>query len=248
MPDKRKHRGPGPEDAKLFTADRIANLCLAVADLSMLFSKGYAETSSLKLVGDRFSLTERQRIAVKRCACSDQQLEVRKQKEIFPGDLNDKTILLDGYNILITIESLLSVAPVFVSRDGCIRDLAGVRGTYRTVEETIPAFELIANTLNSLEVAGVLWLFDSPVSNSGKLKTLIYDLAEKNNWPWDAELLPNPDKELIATDKVIVTADSNVLDKCTHFSNLTAYIIGKVKVPINLIDLSATFLDDKTDF
>ena len=248
MPDKRKHRGPGPEDTKLFAAGRIASLRSAVADLSMLLTKGYAETSSLKLVGDRFSLTERQRIAVKRCACSDRRLEIRKQKEIEPGDLNDKTIVIDGYNILITIETILSEASVFVSRDGCIRDIAGIHGTYRTVEETIPAFELIADTLNNLEVAHVLWLFDSPVSNSGKLKTLIYELAEKNNWPWDAELMTNPDKELIATDKIIITADSDVLDKCTHFSNLTAYIIEKVKVPINLIDLSAAFLDDKTGF
>lgn len=238
MSDKRKHRGPNPQDAKLFAPERIADLRAAVTDISMLLTKGYAQTSSLKLVGDRFALTERQRTSVKRCACSDSQLAIRQEKHIPPGDLNDKTIIIDGYNILITLESLLSGAPVLVARDSCIRDIAGIHGTYRTVEETIPAFELIADTLNRLEVAHVLWLFDSPVSNSGKLKTLIYELAEKNDWPWDAELLTNPDTELIATDKIIITADSDVLDKCTHFSNLTAYIIDNLATPANIIDLS----------
>jgi hypothetical protein len=238
MPDKRKHRGPNPQDATLFAPERLADLRLAVSDLSMLLTKGYAQTSSLKLVGDRFALTERQRTAVKRSACSDSQLAIRKEKHIPPGDLNDKTIIIDGYNILITIESLLSGSPVLVARDGCVRDIAGIHGTYRTVEETIPAFELIADTLNRLEVAHVLWLFDSPVSNSGKLKTLVYELAGKNDWPWDVELLTNPDTEMIATDKIIVTADSDVLDKCTHFSNLTAYIIDKLETSANIIDLS----------
>ena len=58
MPDKRTHRGPHPEDAKLFAANRICDLRAAIADFSLLLTKGYAEKSALKLVGDRLSLTE----------------------------------------------------------------------------------------------------------------------------------------------------------------------------------------------
>ncbi len=59
MPDKRTHRGPHPADEKLFDAESIGDLRLAVADLSLLLTKGYAQKSALKLVGYRFSLTER---------------------------------------------------------------------------------------------------------------------------------------------------------------------------------------------
>jgi hypothetical protein len=55
----------------------LPRLRQAVADFSMLLTKGYADKSSLKLVGDRFSLTQRQRVAVMRGSCSDQQLEGR---------------------------------------------------------------------------------------------------------------------------------------------------------------------------
>ena len=72
MPDKRTHRGPHPADKKLFAEDAISSLLEAIADFSLLLTKGYAEKSALKLVGDRFSLTERQRLAVMRSACSDE--------------------------------------------------------------------------------------------------------------------------------------------------------------------------------
>ena len=49
-----------------------------MADFSWLLTRGYAEKGALKLVGDRFSLTERQRLAVMRSACSDQHLSPAK--------------------------------------------------------------------------------------------------------------------------------------------------------------------------
>ena len=82
MPDKREHRGPHPSDAKLFAADKIPDIRDALTDYSLLLTKGYGDKGALKLVGDRFSLTERQRLAVMRSSCSDEQLDSRKKKEI----------------------------------------------------------------------------------------------------------------------------------------------------------------------
>jgi hypothetical protein len=237
MPDKRTHRGPGPEDAELFAADKLPALRAAVNDHSMLLTKGYAEKSALKLVGDHFSLTQRQRIAVQRCSCSDAQLAGRKERQVESHSVSGEAVIIDGYNILITIEACLSGAAVFCARDGCFRDLAGIHGSYRKVTETIPALEVIAEKIQDLEISHALWLFDSPVSNSGRLKTIIYELIEKNNWPFDVELLQNPDTELIAADKIIATSDSDVLDKCSRWINLNAYIIGR-ETCANIVDLS----------
>jgi len=197
----------------------------AVADYSMLLSKQYAPTSALKLVGDHFSLTQRQRMAVMRSACSDTQLANRLAKEIPTHGLKGNPILIDGYNLLITTESALSGAFVFAGRDHCIRDVSGIHGSYRKVAETTTAIELIASCLADLAVANARWLLDAPISNSGRLKTLIRTLAEQNHWPWQVELLPNPDKELIAADHVVATSDSNILDRCSQWTNLTAHVI-----------------------
>ena len=238
MPDKRTHRGAHPEDAQVFAARHVDNLRSAVADYSMLLSKGYAPKSSLKLVGDRFSLTDRQRLAVMRCGCSDTQLRIRRANEVNISELEAKPIIVDGYNVLITTEAALSGAPIFHSRDDCFRDLAGIHGSYRKVTETIPAIDLIAKCLCDLRIESATWLFDSPVSNSGRLKTIIGSLAEENGWPWEIELLPNPDVKLIKTDMIAATSDSDVLDKCGKWTNLTAHIIAAAIPNAKIIDLA----------
>ena len=229
MVDKRKHRGLAPGDERIFGEDFHAVLRRGVADLSMLLSKGYAPVSSLKLVGDRFSLMQRQRLALMRCGCSDGQCDQRASSEVKLESLAGQRLVIDGYNLLITTEAALSGAAIFVGRDGCCRDLSGIHGSYRRVSETLPAFELIAKCLDEASVGPVRWLFDRPVSNSGKLKVLIAEMAEQNGWPWEVELLNNPDSELIGSGDAVATSDSDVIDKCDRWTNLGAEIVGRCR-------------------
>jgi len=238
MPDKRIHRGPHPSDGKLFAAAAISDLRTALADFSLLLTKGYAEISALKLVGDRFSLTKRQRLAIMRSACSDQQLTSREKREIKIGDLAGRPIVIDGYNVLITIEAAMGDGVIFKGRDGCFRDLASIHGTYRKVTETIPAVQLIGGFLQEAKVANCLWLLDSPVSNSGRLKALIGELASEKNWDWEIELLTSPDAKLIKTDLTVASSDSVVLDGCGSWVNLARAIIEKKLPKVHLVDLS----------
>jgi len=238
MPDKRSHRGPHPADAKLFAPEAIGDLQLAVADFSLLLTKGYADKSALKLVCDKFSLTERQRLAVMRSACSDRHLASRNQRCVAIEDLSGQGIAIDGYNVLITIEAAMSGACVFKGRDGCFRDLASIHGTYRKVTETIPALQLIGGFLKEIGVSEAVWLLDSPVSNSGRLKTLIGELARDSDWNWEIELLFSPDAELKKTDLIAASSDSVVLDGCKRWSNLATEIIEHKLTSVRVIDLS----------
>ena len=208
MPDTRSHRGQHPMDAKLFSADKIPAIRRAVIDYSLLLTKGYAEKSALKLVGDRFALTERQRLAVMRSACSDEQLAGRKSRQLDIRFVTGQAIAIDGYNILITIEAAMSGGLIFKGRDGCSRDLASIHGTYRKVTETIPAVKLIGGFLQQIGANQAFWLLDSPVSNSGRLKTLIRELAEKNGWNWQIELVISPDARLVKSEKTVASSDS----------------------------------------
>jgi hypothetical protein len=237
MPDKRTHRGPHPADEKLFAAGAVSNLQSAIVDFSLLLTKGYAEKSALKLVGDRFSLTERQRLAIMRSACSDEQLASRNQRRVALENITGQSIAIDGYNVLITVEAAMSGGVIFKGRDGCFRDLASIHGTYRKVTETIPAVELIGQFLREVGAGKALWLLDSPVSNSGRLKTLIGELARKNNWDWEIELLLSPDAELKKTDLIVASSDSVVLDICKKWSNLAREIITRRITTAKVISL-----------
>ncbi|MGD0551372.1 MAG: DUF434 domain-containing protein [Sedimentisphaerales bacterium] len=237
MPDKRTHRGQHPADEKLFGEVWIPDIRRAVADYSLLLSKGYAEKSSLKLVGDRFTLTERQRLAVMRSACSDEQRASRRSRQLEISKIAGQVIAIDGYNVLITIEAAMSGGLIFRGRDGCCRDLASIHGTYRRVSETQPAIELIGGFLQQTGISQALWLLDSPVSNSGRLKTLLRELVEKSNWKWEIDLVTSPDAALIKGEKIVASSDSVILDKCSKWVDLTGEIIKNQIPAAKMIDL-----------
>ncbi|MBI2519196.1 MAG: DUF434 domain-containing protein [Bdellovibrio sp.] len=60
-------RGLHEKDKKYFGPQWVPILRKAVTDLSWLWSENYGERSSLELVGNRYQLTTRQRLALKRC-------------------------------------------------------------------------------------------------------------------------------------------------------------------------------------
>ncbi|HYG39616.1 MAG TPA: DUF434 domain-containing protein [Cytophagales bacterium] len=238
MPDHRKHRGQNPEDSKLFQKNNLTVLLEAVKDLSFLLKRHYNMNSALKVVGDRYSLNARQRITIARSSCSDEAMITRKRKEVFPDFIRKNTILIDGYNILITIESALSGGILFKSRDGCYRDISSIHGTYKKVEETIPALVLIGNNLQKIEPEKVVWYLDSPVSNSGRLKQLIDRVALENGWQWNVELVHNPDTCLKNRKDVIATSDALILNEVNYWLNLTKIIIEKDIKACRVIDFT----------
>ena len=227
MPDRRVHRGPHPEDARWFNDAAGPLLCRATADLSWLLSRGYAPKSALKLVGDRYELVARQRTAVGRCACSDVQADDRKRRRLSPEQLGGQTLWLDGYNVLVSVEAALSGGLIIAGRDGAYRDMASMHGSYRKVSETRPALELIGQTLTELETGTCLWYLDRPVSNSGRLKKIIEQVAADADWPWEVELVQNPDAVLSQSEQIVATADSAVLDTCGRWLDLARETINR---------------------
>lgn len=226
MPDARTHRGPGPEDGRLFATEAHADLRAAVADLSWLAGRGYAEASSLKLVGDRYALVERQRMAVRRSACSDAALRGRAARRVSAEGMRGRPLVIDGFNAILTVEAALGGAVVLIGRDGAARDLGGVHGTYRRVEETRPALGLIGEFLSGHGIGPCTWLLDAPVSNSGRLKGILRAMAEERGWDWGVEVVPNPDPLLIASGEVVASSDSVVLDGSGAWFNLAREAIG----------------------
>lgn len=216
MPDTRKHRGPGPQDPEWFGPEALDHLRAATADLSWLLSRGYAEPSSLKLVGDRHRLVERQRVAVLRSACSDDALARRAARRV---DAPLGPLRIDGFNLLLTLESALGGGVVLAGRDGCYRDLASVHGTYRRVAETGPALDLARRLLDGWGIGPCTWFLDAPVSNSGRLAAMIRALG------WQAEVVPDPDKILVQPGPPVATADAGILDRCGPWVNLARRIV-----------------------
>ncbi len=237
MPSRQHHRGCHPTDARLFAPEWLPVLREAVADLSFLLTRGYSDKAALKLVGDHYQLAVRQRRAVLAAACPDASLQRRRETELEAEALAGRRVYIDGYNLLITIESALSGGLLFKGRDGCLRDLASVHGSYRKVTETRPAMAAIAAALNAAGVREAHWLFDAPVSNSGRLKTLLRLEAEWRGWPWTVELADGVDQQLKECGEPVITADGSILDAVRAWCNLTARIVSALDDPVFVRDL-----------
>lgn len=234
---RQQHRGRHPSDDKLFAPAQWKRLRQAVGDLSWLLSREYPLDASLKLVGDRYRLTARQRMAVRRCACSDKALVWRTSHRLEAQALRGQRLMVDGLNVLIGIESALSGGLLFVGRDGCLRDLASVHGTWRRVVETREAIYLLGQALEALELARVDILLDRPVGNSGRLKGFLEKAAEAHAWPWQVTLDHNPDRLLAASPDPVATSDSHILDQCQAWVHLIGLIVEQYVPDAVIIDL-----------
>ena len=237
-PDIRKHRGAHPEDRHLFADDQLPKLKTAVADLCWLLSRDYALKGALKLVGDRFGLHERQRLAMSRAACSEQSRSRRAAAHLPIESIEAENLVIDGFNLIITIEAALSGGLLLRCRDDCIRDLSSIHGSYRSVEETETAIVMIGATLAAFKPGSARWLLDKPVSNSGRLAQTIRRIAAERVWDWSVDLKFNPDGEIADAQQIVITSDGPLLDKATRWTNLAAHVIKKNVADAWMIDLS----------
>jgi len=238
LPDTRSHRGPHPDDAHLFAPAAWPRLRGATADLSWLLSRGYALPGALQVVGNRYDLQVRQRQAVTRSACSDAALAHRRAAEVTSHAIGDGPLLIDGYNVLTTVEAALGGAVVLLDRDAALRDIAGVHGTYRRVEETMPALRMVGAHLVSAGVRRCEWFLDAPVSNSGRLRAIIDAAARDAGWDWTVHVVTNPDADLAAaTDAVVASADSVILDRCSRWFSLAREVVTAAVPAARLVDL-----------
>jgi hypothetical protein len=220
-------RGYSPDDERHFTGNGLITLGRAIRDLVYLLDSGYPLKSASVFVGDHYLLSERQRVALARVAAARADLAVRAAKRLSPEAVAGETVHIDGFNAVITLEVALSGSPVLLCMDGAYRDLAGLRGTYRLIDKTDVALRLIVTSLKSLAVAGAVFFLDAPVSNSGRLKVRIAEIAKEAGLPVDIELVNNADAVLYGLPNV-VSGDSVILDKCPSWLNLLALLIPEV--------------------
>lgn len=194
--------------------------------MSWLLTRGYAVASALKLVGDRFELTERQRKAVLRSSCSDQALARRLASRVTMEQIAGRVLHIDGFNLLTTIEAALAGGVLILGRDSCLRDMASMHGSYRKVTETWPALNAIGEALDLCRPLECVWYLDRPVSNSGRLSTMILEAARERGWSWRTEIHNDPDGELRKSAEIVVSADSAVIDQAAAWLNLAAHVVA----------------------
>lgn len=214
-------RGYVLKDTIEFGPKAAQKLNIAAQELIFLMDRGYDTKSASTFVGNHHLLSERQRLALARIISTTNALQVRTQKELFQAP---DFLVLDGFNTIITLEVALSSSLLLEGMDGTLRDLAGLRGSYRIVDKTVQAVELLIAWLENLGVQQALFYLDQQVSNSGRLRTLLLEQAQNRGVEVQVELHPSVDNQLSHMERV-VTTDAIILDKCGSWYNLNRTLI-----------------------
>ena len=142
------NRGKEGSDDRLFGSPvMIKKMQQAIFDLSFLLDRGYASKSSKELIGNRYKLNQRQIKAVAGMSASKKSVALRKEKQLTPEQLKDQTVFLDGFNVLIVLESILSQAYIFRGMEGAYRDLSSVHSSYKKVSQTETALLSVQNDI-----------------------------------------------------------------------------------------------------
>lgn len=200
-------RGFDAEDDQWFSDNSIAQLRIAQQDIQWLLDRNYKLNPILHLVGGHYQLSARQIIALKRATSTMFQYEKRKSTMLPIEVAKEGCLYIDGFNLIITLEVALSGSLLILGNDGVLRDLAGLRGTYK-----------------QLAIPKVKFFLDAPVSNSGRLKSKILEQSIQWGIDVEVELVPNADTVLSKMERV-VTGDAIILDQCTSWVNLSRKIV-----------------------
>jgi hypothetical protein len=227
MPDHRRHRGAHPRDRELFAETCWAALAAATRDYAWLVSRGYAPVATLQLVGNRYSLVERQRAAIARVACSDAVRQRRRANVLLPVELAGRALAVDGFNVIIALEVALGGGIGLIGLDGARRDLASVHGTYRRVLETPRAVELALTALEQARPSALTWYLDRPVSNSGKLAGLLRQRCAGLGTAWTVELVDDADRAVSQAGVVALSADGGVIDAAERWFDLAGHVVAQ---------------------
>lgn len=225
---KQIKRGGAASDEQEFSLSSMETLKKAAGHIRYLINEGYAIKNASVFVGNHFMLSERQRLALVRSISTDAQLQLRREKECAAEKLRGQTVYIDGFNTIITLEIALCQSLLLSCMDGTVRDLAGLRGTYRLIGETPRAVQMAAQALADLKIRKAVFYLDAPVSNSGRLKSLIADVWESYDMELDIQVIHDVDR-VLQEKEYVITGDAIILDKCKSWFNLAALCIGKTE-------------------
>ena len=218
-------RGYEPEDERAFTGEQLMLLSKAADEMRYLLNRGYQTKQASIFIGNHYMFSERQRLALARTISSDESIELRRKK-LITDCMEIPEVHIDGFNLIITLEVALSGSPVFESMDGTIRDLAGLRGTYRIIDKTEAAIDLVMLWLEQYSIHKATFYLDAPVSNSKRLASLLREIAKNHQVKVEVEVIPHVDVVLETLNHVI-TSDGIILNKCKSWINMNHEIILK---------------------
>ncbi|WP_297491256.1 DUF434 domain-containing protein [Thermococcus sp.] len=209
----------------------------AYLDLKYLLNRGYRKKGALEFVANHYRLTGKERHLLARCVFPDSWIEEVRRKLLKPGDLRGLELAVDGFNVLITTESLIEGRAV-LCEDGLLRDLK-YQGKYRVSGRTGQVVETVLKGLAELRVGRAVFFYGKNVPKSGLVKKLTLEKMAELGLNGEVVLVRSPDFKLKSFENV-ATADVGIISKVSGVFDVPLYLSGKVGKPVDFRELIST--------
>jgi len=193
-------------------------------DLKYLLDRGYRRTTALNLVVNRYNLSQKQRNLLLRYVFPEKEIRDHRKRLCPPSRLRGKKVVVDGYNVLVTVEAVLEGKDTVLGMDGILRDVKGIFSKYRFRKESRIAIDKILKKLKDYEPSFVLFIFDSQISRSGELAAFVRERLREHKLKGKAETSPHADGDIKKLNWITLTSDSVIIEKVDRVVDLPAKV------------------------
>ncbi len=190
----------------------------AAADIRYLLDRGYPQKSAVGFVCSHYRLDVKAMYLLSRTVLSREVAEKRRTKFLQCGEIEGKSIVIDGYNIIIGMESILE-KKAYLCDDGVIRDVKGAFRSYKVSSNTEEAVSLILEYLKEMKPENVVFLFDAQISKSGMLAKRLRERLGGAGLKGDARTSKHVDYDLKHCMDVVASSDGVIIDEAGRVVN-----------------------------
>ncbi|TQD26334.1 DUF434 domain-containing protein [Methanolobus vulcani] len=203
----------------------------AAEDIRYLLERGYRRNSAIRFAGDHYRLDKNERYILARTVFSSETASSRRKKKLGFDDLIDRKLLVDGYNVLITLESLLDGEEVWIGDDAFLRDIKGVFKNHSNGDITFQAVEEMLVFIKNSDVESAEILLDTQMKNSGELAAFIRKRMEELSIKGDARTSKHVDFDLknCPLDEIVATADGVIIDAVKSVVDIPGCVAASLK-------------------
>jgi len=208
----------------------------AITDIRYLLDRGYPGKGAITFVCNHYQLDIKWRYVFTRVVSGRDTIKSRREKTVKCEDLKGEVVLVDGYNVLIGVESALKGEPVYLCDDGFLRDTRGVFRNYRCSGLTERAMDEILGVLRGVGPFRVEFLFDSQISKSKEMARWVENKLEDVGLEGSAGTSRHVDYDLKQSNGIIATADGSIIDEVAKAVNIQACVLEQLNISPVIIE------------
>jgi hypothetical protein len=220
---------------------QIERLLKPARDIRSILRWGYPKFATIRFVADHSQLNAEERHILTRVIMPPEKVVSRISKKIACKDVRGRDILLDGYNVLLSTDSLLKNEPMWFCDDGYIRDTRYYFRKEKQAEGIEDALDAILKFFSEIHPESVTFLLDAQISRSGELAGFIRRKMKEIGISGDARTSKTVDFELKTAGKnpennlIVASSDGIVIDSVLHVLDIPACLMEEMEIePVRL--------------